>query len=89
MPVAVQGKLVAAFMNMLNQIGMMFDAFSHHVKCGAYRMSSQNLKQTRRIQGVRTIVKGQSDLISRSIAVIEDFWMAALGSLVETVQEWG
>jgi hypothetical protein len=61
MPVAVQGELMPALVDMVDQIGVALDAFPDQVECGTYLVPFQHIQQARRIPRVRTVVKGQCD----------------------------
>jgi hypothetical protein len=78
MPVAVQGKLMTALMDMVDQIWVALGAFPDQVECGTHLVSLQNLQQARRITRVRTVVKGQRDSAACSFPKIEDVRVPAL-----------
>ncbi len=82
MPVAVQGKLMSALVDLLDQIRVALDAFPYQVECGTHLVPLQHLQQARRIPRVRTIVKGQRDPAVWSFPQIEDVRVAALGGTI-------
>jgi hypothetical protein len=85
MPVTVQGKLVPALVNLLDQLWISLDAFANEVECSTNRMPSQHLKQARGIPRVWAIVKGQRDPAACFCPHIQDFRVAALSSLIVPV----
>jgi hypothetical protein len=89
MAVAVQGELVPALVDLPGQVRVALDTFSHQVEGGAHFVPFQHLEQARRIYWVRTIVERQRDLAAGSITLIEDLRVAALSSLIITLEIGG
>ena len=86
MTVTMQGKLMSALVNLFYQIWVLFSTFSHYVKSSAHVIFFQNIQHARRIARVRTIVKGQSDLIAGFVAVPQDIWLSSLHCAVKMLE---
>ena len=89
MPVTVQGKLVSVLIYLADKLWVVLSACSDQVECRTHPVLIQHIQQPRRILGVRTIVKSQGDPVAQSSALKEDFRVAALGRLIDVVQEGG
>ena len=89
MTVTVQGELVAASMDLADQVRVALGAFPHQVERGPHSMVLQDIQQARCITRVWTVVEGQGDLPARPVTAEQDRRIAALCRLIKALERGG